>query len=189
VGIWQNASQKALTLGRYPALLVSLHVAGLYARHDYSSDTPEEARAARDFLAQERAFQDRLLASLRADARYTRFASPDAVRRNQRLVAVWDGLSLMLCGGRQVVQTIDGVPAAGGEVSLAITPSAGQADVYHADPWPFRPAEVRLVYEGRRIPAGPFADDAALQAALAAAPWVALETTLTARDRDNPPGS
>ena len=46
------------------------------------------------------------------------------------------------------------------------------------DPWPFAAERVVVACEGRRLP-GAFADEAALHAALAAAPWEPLRWELT----------
>ncbi len=175
VGIWEGASRRALTYGRYPALLVSLHVSGLYQRHDYGEDSPAEAQAARDFLAQESRFQAELLTSLRAEPRYARTASPEAVRRNQRLVAVWDRLSLALCAGLKAPLSVPDVPAAAGSVELAVSPIANGVEV---SPWPFRTPQLSLIAEGRRLP-NPFTNQEELRAALATAPWTSFAVELS----------
>jgi hypothetical protein len=180
VALWRGASRRALTYGRYPALLVSLHVTHLYERHDFSADTPAEADAARAFLADERAFQEHLLASLHADPHYQRLARPEAVARNQRLVAVWDRLSLALCIGLGDAIEVPDVPSASAPVSLHLRRVGADVEI---DPWPFGAPEVTVVAEGRRLP-GTFSDDAALRAALAAAPWAAFSIILRPALRD-----
>jgi hypothetical protein len=178
VAIWRGASRRALTQGRYAALLVSLHVSGLYERHDYSRDTPDEARAARDFLADERQCQQEILASLRSDPRYAPFATTAIVRRNQRLVAVWDRLSLLLCAGLRASQALDGVPTADGETTLQLTPVDGEPARAIVAPWPFHNGAVAIACDARRLVATSYADDARLQEAMARAPWLSLETRL-----------
>ena len=177
VGIWSPAAARVLPQSRYAALLVSLHGTGLYARHDYTRDSSEEARAARDFLAQGHAFEERLLAALRDDPRYAPHATPEAVSRNRRLVGVWDGLSLALCMGLREPREFPDVPTADGAVSLALTPVDGDPTEVTVDPWPFRDDTVTLVCEGRRLPET-FADEQTLRAALARAPWVRIATRL-----------
>src|SRR5580658_4237741 len=49
-GIWRQGTQMALVLGRYPALLASLHGSGLYASFDFTAATDEDAAIVRDFL-------------------------------------------------------------------------------------------------------------------------------------------
>jgi hypothetical protein len=187
VAIWRPASRQALTQGRYAALLVSLHVSGLYARHDYSKDTPAEGQAARTFLAAEQSFQSTLLTSLSADPATAATATPAVVERNRRLVAVWDRLSLALCGGAGAPLTVPSVPTAEGEASLTVQSigepagvpaSLGSVEHYRVSPWPFASATVTLTFEGRQVQP-PFADDAALRSALETAPWRSQEIILS----------
>ncbi len=178
LALWRGASQRALALGRYPALLVSLHISRLYERHDDRADTPEETRAVHDFLAEERSFQERLLASLRVDSRYAPHATPEIIERNRRLVAAWDSLSLALCSGRAEALVIPNVPATGSGTPLTLAPSATRSGGFTLAPWPFRAAVVTIVVDARRIPPGPYVHDAALRATLEAAEWTALEIAL-----------
>jgi hypothetical protein len=180
VAIWRGASRRALTQGRYAALLVSLHLTGLYERHDYSADSPDEAAAARELVAEEREVQNELLASLRADPRYASFTTTEIVRRNRRLVAIWDRLSLLLCGGAAAPQTLDGVPTANGETTLRLAPVEGEAEHFGLTPWPFRDARVTIGFDARCLATSPFSDDAQLHEALAHAPWLSIEIQLAA---------
>jgi hypothetical protein len=60
-----------------------------------------------------------------------------------------------------------------GEATLTLTPAAADPARVAVAPWPFRADHVTLIGEGRRLPAT-FTDEAAMQTALAAAPWVTL---------------
>ncbi len=166
-----------LPQGRYAALLVSLHGAGLYERRDYSQAAPDEVQAARAFLAREHAFQADLLASLRDDPYYAAAATPAAVARNRQLVRIWDALSLALCGGLHAPRSFAGVPAADGDTTLTLTPLDGDPTTVMVDPWPFRPETVTLVCEGRRLPET-FATEEVMRAALDRAPWVTIRIEL-----------
>lgn len=177
LAIWSAAGRLALAQGRYAALLVSLHGAYLYAGRDTSRDAPAEAQAVRDFLARERAFQAELLASLAAEPRYAAAVTPAAVARNQRLVSIWDRLSLLVCMGLREERRIEGVPTADGETTLTLTPASGKPAVVRVAPWPFGADRVTLVCDGRQVPET-FTDEAAMRAALARAPWVTIETAL-----------
>lgn len=175
---WADAGPQALVQGRYTALLTSLHGTGLYERyHDFTRDTPDEARAARDYLNAEYAFQEELLATLRADPIYAPYATEEVMTRNRRLVTVWDRLSLALCHGVREPLSVPDVPTAADPVTLALAPLNGDPLHVTVDPWPFREETVRLVCEGRRLPET-FTDEAAMRAALAAAPWVTIVTQL-----------
>ena len=135
--IWSSAGALALRQGgRYAALLVSMHGTYLYGGRDGSRDTPAEAQAVRDFLDRERAWQAAILTSLRDDPRYAA-GIPDGVARNQRLVSVWDRLSLALCMGLRAERTVEGVPTADGATTLTLTPLDGDPARVSVHPWPF----------------------------------------------------
>ncbi|MHB8644774.1 MAG: DUF3891 family protein [Thermomicrobiales bacterium] len=175
---WARAGRQALVQGRYTALLTSLHGTGLYETyHDWTRDTPEEARAARAYLENEYAFQAELLDALRGDPVYAPHAMPEVVTRNRRLVAAWDRLSLALCHGVRAPVTIPNVPTADAETALTLAPTGDDPCTVTMDPWPFRADRVRLVCEGRRLPQT-FTNEADMRAALAAAPWVTIITHL-----------
>ena len=66
-----------------------MHGTALYELRDLGRLPPPEAGAVREYLARERAWQERLLALLGADY--------EQAKVNQRLLFAWDGLSLGLC--------------------------------------------------------------------------------------------
>jgi len=175
LGIWETASRRALAFGRYPALLTSMHFTGLYERfHDYDRDTEEEARDARALVARETAFQQELIASLRDDPATSATATDDALDRNRRLVALWDGMSLAVCHGLEQVRSFRSVPANGTDIDVAFEPD-GEALI--VDPWPFAVEPVTLTIDGREL-AGPFDDEATMRDTLAAARWTKVSVVL-----------
>jgi hypothetical protein len=171
IQLWSAAASLVLPQSRYAALLVSLHGTGLY---EQSRDPSDEVR---NYLDRERAVQEELLVSLRADERYAPYATPDVVARNRRLVARFDGISLALCHGLCSEHAHEGVPTAHGETTITAAPGAGSSCEYVFDPWPFRAEAVDLVYEGRRL-VGTFSDQGEMRAALGRAPWLTLRTRL-----------
>ncbi len=156
---WSRAARLVLPQSRYAALLVSMHGTALYERRRNLDD--DRVRA---FLDDQRELQARLARGL----------DPDEIRRDQRLIWTWDSLSLGLLLGWEPF-TLAAVPTADGETDVEVRDR-------RLDPWPFATPTVTLRYDGRRL-AGPYADEAAMRAALAAAPWVGFELTLTARTR------
>jgi hypothetical protein len=182
VAIWRDAAQRLLAQSRYAALLVSLHGTSLYERVNPDAYDAEIAAAIRDYVAGQRELQRQLAAGL----------DPDEVDRNRRLLLAWDRLSLALCHGDAT--TLESVPAKHGDATIRVEPAgdapaparirddrAVPADVatarFVAEPWPFTAERVAVGCEARRL-VGPFADEAALRAALAAAPWVPLRWEL-----------
>jgi hypothetical protein len=166
LGMWSAAAGLVLPQSRYAALLVSMHGTALFELRDLRRMDQRDADRVRAFLAGQRALQDELLTSLGADE--------ELVRRNQRLVWTWDSLSLGLLLGWPPYEQRD-VPTAGAPVDVAVRDGT-------LDPWPFAAPRVSLRCEGRRL-RGPYADGAAMRAALAAAPWETIEIELATLER------
>lgn len=157
LALWSGAAERLVPQSRYAALLVSLHGTLLVERFP---PPPDHAALAEAFLARERAFQERLRASLRAD--------PDEVARNRELVFAWDALSLAI---------VHGVTGAATVAGRVLTAEDGHPARVRVAPWPFRADELRVVFEGRFL-AGRFTDEEIMRRALAEAPWTTLETLL-----------
>jgi hypothetical protein len=183
VAIWRGAARRLLAQSRHAALLVSLHGTSLYERVDADAAPPEVAAAIRDYMAGERVLQSALAAGLDAGE----------IDRGRRLILALDRLSLALCHGDAT--TLEDVPATAGAAAIRAEP-AGEAPApagarddravpagvaaarFAVDPWPFAAASVVVGCEARRLE-GSFSDEAALHAALAAAPWVPLRWALS----------
>ncbi|MEA2427719.1 MAG: hypothetical protein QOF37_1347 [Thermoleophilaceae bacterium] len=149
--LWTAAPQRMLPQSRYAAVLVSMHGEALYEMRDLSAMDDEDAEAVRDYLAAQAEFQERAGGDF----------DQGQLRRNQRLIWIWDSLSLGLCL-RWEGEFVEEVSLAPGTI----------------EPWPFRDAAVTLRTEGRRLE-GTFDDEALMRAALDAAPWVELEFELS----------
>ncbi|MGH9175753.1 MAG: DUF3891 family protein, partial [Vicinamibacterales bacterium] len=78
------------------------------------------------------------------------------------------------CHGVTDTRAFSGVPTAGGEVELTI--ERGD-DAIFVRPWPFSAAELTVHADGRAL-TETFDNEARLHAALDAANWVTVETTL-----------
>jgi hypothetical protein len=165
--LWSAGPRRLVAQSRYAALLASTHGSRLYEMRDLDRLPPEEAAAVKAFLADQREFQDRLLASLRADPATAASAAPRAFQRNSDLLWSWDFMSLAICLGWAPC-TARAVPTAEGRVDLELT-AAGPETVL-LDPWPFAADTVSVRCDGRRLE-GPYDTDQALQAALAGAAW------------------
>jgi hypothetical protein len=163
--IWWRAAPLVLPQSRYAALLVSMHGTALYERRDLARLAPADVERVQGFLAGQRELQERLLAGLPA---------ADKVPRNQRLVWTWDSLSLGLLLDWMPFE-LTAVPSAEAPVDIAVrlAPDGRVA----LDPWPFAAPRLTVRSEGRQI-TGRFEEEAAMRAALAAAPWVTVEREL-----------
>jgi hypothetical protein len=149
--LWTAAPHKVLPQSRYAATLVSMHGTALYETRDLSRLSDDQAAAVQRYLSEQRALQARLSDGL------------EHVSRNQRLLWIWDFLSLGLCLGWEG-RSVEGI---------ALREST-------IEPWPFVDDRVTLRTEGRRLE-GRFDDEAAMRAALEAAPWVDLRFELARR--------
>ena len=149
--LWTAAPQRMLPQSRYAAVLVSMHGEALYEMRDLSRMDDDDTEAVRAYLAAQAEFQERAGGDF----------DHEQLRRNQRLLWIWDSLSLGLCL-RWEGEFVEGVTLAPGTI----------------DPWPFSDEAVTLRTEGRRLE-GTFHDEALMRAALEAAPWVELEFELS----------
>lgn len=176
--LWSRAPDKLVTQSRYAALLVSMHGSALYERREPDRMSTADAAAVREYLAREADRQERLIEALGADR--------SQLRRNQRLVFAWDGLSLALClGWGDHVATE--VPAKGGEsADIRLRPlGEKEAGRFALEPWPLAAPEWTVRCEGRRL-GRRYATEEELRPALEAAPSVALVFTLCRPGADEP---
>ena len=169
--LWSAGPRRLLRQSRYAALLVSMHGTRLYGMRDLSRSTPAEAERIGGYLATQRHWQEELVASLGAGA------DADEIARNSQLVWTWDYMSLAVCLAWPPCAVTD-VPTASDPVSLSMRPGARSGAVV-VDPWPFRDqGGVTVHYEGQRL-MEPVDSPAALERALADAPWESLKVELT----------
>lgn len=166
LALWTAAPQRVLTQSRYAALLVSLHGTGLYERFPPRTDDPEIARAVAAYHDGQRALQSALAAEVGA--------TDAELRRNQTLLAAWDGLSLALCQGRLPLD----LPTVEGRIMADYRPEIVPRRVVVLDPWPFVGDELEVRVESRRLDGAGYPDDAALHEALERAPVLTLRMVL-----------
>jgi len=165
--LWSGAATLLLPQSRYAALLVSLHGTLLVERFPPEGDEDVQ-QALAGYLEQERAFQARILESLRGDPAYASHVTTANVERNRELIFVWDGLSLAILHGITMERTAAG---------HTLAPQDGDPTRVALSPWPFRDNEVTLVCEGRLLTES-YADERELGRGLGNAPWLTIETTL-----------
>jgi hypothetical protein len=140
-----------IRFGRYPALLVSLHFTGLCRRH-CGGKNPQEMQMAQNFLDDQEALQSAVRTSLLNDVHYAPFSSDETIERNQKLLSLWDLLSLVLCAGVGAEQSACSVPAANSQTcTIVLRPIKTDPPRVQIEPWPFRSAKLQVVCEGRRL--------------------------------------
>lgn len=174
--LWAGAKQLAMPMGRYVALLVSLHGTGLYERFTHWKNSPKATQVVEAFLRQEKEFQQHLIDQLGQDPAYKLHVTPEAIARNQKLVATWDALSLAICMGVAKPQQFEQIPAASGHMTLTLTPLQKDSTQLQIEPWCFQSEQVTVVLEGRILEQA--SDEQTMCVRLAEAPWLTLMVTL-----------
>lgn len=175
--LWAGAKYLAMPMGRYAALLVSLHGTGLYERFTQWKKSPESTRIVEAFLQQEKEFQQQLIQRLELDPAYAPYVTPETIARNQKLVATLDALSLAICMGVTKQREVEHVPTATGETTLTLRQIADDPTQLAVEPWCFQPDQVTVTFEGR-ILKEPATDELTMRDRLANAPWITLTATL-----------
>lgn len=175
--LWAGAKHLALPMGRYVALLVSLHGTGLYERFTHWQQSAESTRIVEAFLHEEKQFQRQLIAQLAQDPAYQAYVTPDILAHNQRLVATLDALSLAICMGITRPRQIESVPMAGGEATLTLMPIKADPTRLWLEPWCFHTDAVTVVFEGRILKEKAI-NEQTMREQLSVAPWVTLTATL-----------
>lgn len=175
--LWAGAKHLVMPMGRYAALLVSLHGTGLYERFTHWKQSPESTQIVEAFLQQEKVFQQQLMQQLEQDTAYAPYVKPEAIAHNQRLVATLDALSLAICMGVTEHREIGDVPTVSGKTLLTLTAINGDPTQLQVEPWCFRQDQVTVVFEGRVLKE-PSPDEQTMRDRLATAPWITLTATL-----------
>ncbi len=179
IDIWSGARQFTLPLGRYVALLISLHGTRLYERFTTWQNSPTFTPIVQAFLKREYAFQEQVIAILKNDKYYAPYVTPEIIGRNRKLVETWDALSIIFCQGLNGEQQISQVPTRNHETTLKLTllEEKHNHQQIAISPWPFQQSQVELVYEGRLLQQK-FNDETAMRNTLMGDCWVTLETLL-----------
>jgi hypothetical protein len=172
--LWSRGPRQMLTQSSYAALLVSMHGWRLYERRDLSRGSAEDARAIKEFLSEQRCFQQHLLDRLGPD--------PAQLERNSLLLWTWDYLSLALCLNWAPATAKD-APMREGRRDLQVGSAAAAANdsararSFTVEPWPFREDTVTVRCEGRRLPER-FRDETEMRRGFSEAPVEILELEL-----------
>lgn len=177
---WTRGVREALAVGRYPALLVSLHADEIERVFGHLRK-PDEAEVVAIFLDAQHAFQRSTIDSLAADPRYADHVTPEALERNRLIVGTADRLSLAICWGvRDEAEVLDAPrgPGAGDRVALRLRSPGGDPGRLTLDPWPFAADRVDLACDGVRL-RGRHTDEVGLRQALDDAPRATIAVTLS----------
>lgn len=153
--LWRRVADRLVAQSPYAALLTSLHATNIHTRYAERDKWPG------DFLAEQRADQDRVLALLAGDG-----VTRERAERDADLLFCLDALSLTLCHGwpGRELPPFDGK-------TIRVDPIA--PDEATLDPWPLGTGELTVGLHARRLTQR-FDDEIALHEALDAAPYERL---------------
>lgn len=188
IALYQTGIERLVKADHYAALLVSMHVSGLYDKAratmpGYSAKyvKAEETNLANDFVQRLKLQQLRLKVDLRANSAMKNYVDENFLKANFGRLEALDRLSLYFCTAPMENALIDGVPTdnAGGDADLELRPEG--ANMVTLSPYPFRRESLELSVLARRIPKRVYADDGDLQRTLATAKYFALKFKLRAR--------
>ncbi len=181
IALWRRGVDMAMALGRYPALLISLHASGLYGAFDpfragkLNATATDAAAVAtvRDFLTEQAGIQARLMQRpwSRSNLRPRRRDRDGGASR--ALIALTDRMSIAICSGVVAPVTV----TAPGMGEFRMSPIRHDPRRVQVDPWPFRSHKVRVIAEGRTLQ-DHFDDEQRMRAALATADMVTIATKL-----------
>jgi len=189
--VWSASVARAMNLGDYQGLLVSLHVLGLSTfAMDHLKDAPRpDVFEINKFQHRQIEIQDdlRKRLGLRTDiplhlglARPGTSPADDQLLFNFRLLTAMDRVSLSLCTGQLLFPKIDDLPPHPGQPPLSITLEMPDPATMTLDPWPFDQPELTFEIPARRVQKEPFASVEQFQSVYRAAPTEPLTLTVTA---------
>lgn len=178
--IWQRSAERMQATSLYGALLISMHATSLYVRRlddNARGDTPEIRQKIRDFVADQRAFQERLWEKLvdhpRLGATVTNEHLDDALRWLQ----IWDLLSLTLLMGPLSADEVEDVPVgAGRRATIQLVPDGDRTLTFK--PYPFCKAPFTVQVDGRWLAQKRFGHNVLFRQALDNAQILSLTFTI-----------
>ena len=188
--VWSASVARAMKLGDYQGLLVSLHVLNLSAIN-VMTHAKEPSRTdlfeINKFQHRQVEIQEELRARLGLSndvprkfglAQLGTSDADDLLSFNFRLLTAMDRVSLALCCGKHLFPTMDDVHPRPGEAPVRIAVGMPDDATMTLDPWPFDRAEMRYDVPGRRMRKRVYEGVEAFQRAYRAAEVEALVLTV-----------
>lgn len=176
IGMWRRASTLALAFGRYPALLTSLHGTRLYGGRDVTKLDRADAVLITAFLEEERDRQAGWIATLASDPTTVDTCTDAVLARNSRYIALWDAMSLSICGGVREERSFQAPARDGDSRTIRLWPEP-DAQTVAIDPWPFGATDLVVTADARHLDRR-FSDEQEMGSVLASADWHVLTVRL-----------
>lgn len=163
----------------YAGLIISMHTVDLLThRADYSALSPADRQLLERFIAEQRAWQERLVAEVAARPEWTQAATGAPRQRAFEFLQACDSLSLTICVRYpQPIPLRHRHPDRQGQLqTITCTPRGN--DVYALAPYPFDRDDLTFHLPCRRIPVREFSDQASFDAAWQKSPGELLTVRL-----------
>jgi hypothetical protein len=181
IRIWSASVDRAMDLGPYAALLVSLHQLALsdFVTMNRQSATPRDVFEMNKFQHRQIERQEALRKAIgmRTDVPlHLGLAAPgvdsaeDRLRFHFRLLTLCDRLSLELCCGTPLFPVIEGILPRPGGAAVTVQTNLMDDRVMRVDPWPFDGERLSAEVPCRRVPSMAFEAEEEFRAAFATAP-------------------
>ena len=192
--IWSLSTRRAVPIHPYAGLLVSLHSFALSLRVKIEAPPPGGRQDPRSrnfslikFQHQEIEIQEHLRRQLgmRVDMALQNGLAPagrseaeDQLLFNFHLLEFADQLSLNLCFDDAKFPLVENFYATPGGRGISLLIRRTPAGLFTVAPWPFSDKRLEFEIGGKRVGAGPYADDGELRRAIATAPVEAVRVRL-----------
>ena len=166
----------------YAAILISMHTYNLLTDHaDRSTIASEQLPLLDEFLGQQKAFQQMLLAQVASDPLITpQQASMATILDHFHLLQATDYLSLLSCVDfRQPAHLLHPLPCCDGGQARVEVRSVGLRH-FVLDPYPFDEPTIRFTFPARHVGSKIFSSTAELQEKFNVAPVETLSVTVSA---------
>ena len=189
--VWSASVARAMILGDYQGLLVSLHVLALSAMNPahLANASRADQFEVNKFQHRQVEIQEELRRRLRLRtdvplqlglAKLGTSPADDLLLFDFRLLTAMDRVSLSLCTGTRLFARMDDVYPAPGRAPVPIEVALPGPATMTLDPWPFDQAEMTFQVPARRVRKEPFASVEEFRAAYQAAAREPLTLTLRA---------
>jgi hypothetical protein len=190
--VWNASVARAMNLGAYQGLLVSLHALGLSAFAMAHAKNPSRADVfeMNKFQHRQIEIQEDLRARLGLSndlPRQLGLAAPgasadeDLLRFNFRLLTAMDRISLALCCGENLFATLEDIYPRPGAGAMRLTLSMPDSATMVVTPWPFDQGRLCFEVPARRVPDRAFATAEELQERYRQAPTERVMLTVCAK--------
>lgn len=169
--IWRRSVARVATHCRYAGLLVATHFAELAERKTTDllrRRDASDARPVQAFRAEMERLQAGWMEALKVDSRYEIALSGLGRETNQRILAVCDQISVVLCANMPVPFVVQAVGKEGVHEELTVS-EVGER-TFRIRPWPLEGDRLKVHVEGRQLRTNVFESQAAFESAYRGAP-------------------